>query len=309
MAGAGITVGRNGGSGVSSRYKAPFTFTGGTIAQVTIDLSGRPYEDVEWNSRLPFRATEPPARCVCGTSRGGHACVGWCGRGLREDHGRRRYPGQWDGFVNDSGVGVGFSVGFSLTALSFDPAEPVPGVETTLPDHIPPNALACFPSPTGSGRLTMAGVPDPVAPKITVPLPDGWNSVPGTGDVALTSTGPDGMSGAVTITETDLDPGGAFLRYAAGMRGSQPGVKLTVAAAQFCGYSSQQLSGTCQGPRDFRLRRPHDPHLDEHQNVPGGHQIAGARRRARIRRGEIHGDAAVRCRHPLKNPVFLVAGC
>jgi arylsulfatase len=54
LAGAGITVGRNGGSGVSSRFKAPFTFTGGTIAQVTIDLSGRPYVDVEKELTLAF---------------------------------------------------------------------------------------------------------------------------------------------------------------------------------------------------------------------------------------------------------------
>jgi arylsulfatase len=54
LAGAGITVGRNGGSGVSSRYKAPFAFTGGTIAQVTVDLSGRPYEDVEKETALAF---------------------------------------------------------------------------------------------------------------------------------------------------------------------------------------------------------------------------------------------------------------
>ena len=54
LAGAGITVGRNGGSGVSSRYKAPFIFTGGTIAQVTVDLSGRPYEDVEKDLALAF---------------------------------------------------------------------------------------------------------------------------------------------------------------------------------------------------------------------------------------------------------------
>ncbi len=54
LAGAGITVGRNGGSGVSSRYKAPFTFTGGTIAAVTIDLSGRPYHDVETELALAF---------------------------------------------------------------------------------------------------------------------------------------------------------------------------------------------------------------------------------------------------------------
>jgi arylsulfatase len=54
LAGAGITVGRNGGSAVSSRYKAPFAFTGGTIAQVTIDLSGRPYQDVEKELALAF---------------------------------------------------------------------------------------------------------------------------------------------------------------------------------------------------------------------------------------------------------------
>jgi len=160
----------------------------------------------------------------------------------------------------------GTAIGVSATASSTtsaaalaDPAEPVPGVETTLPDHIPPNALVCFPSPTGNGRLTMASVSDPVAPKITVPLPDGWNSAPGTGDVALTSTGPDGMSVRVTITGTDLDPGGAFLRYATDLRTSKPGAKVTVAAAQFCGYSSQLLSGTGGGPPavDFADRITH----------------------------------------------------
>ncbi|HWT50477.1 MAG TPA: hypothetical protein VN255_18535 [Mycobacterium sp.] len=99
-----------------------------------------------------------------------------------------------------------------------DPAEPVPGVQTTLPDHIPPNAVVCLPSPTGSGRLAMASVPDPVAPKTMFQLPDGWNSTRGTGDVALTSTGPDRMSVRVTIAAIDLDPGGAFLRYAADLR-------------------------------------------------------------------------------------------
>ena len=54
LAGAGITVGRNGGSGVSSRYKAPFTFTGGTIAQVAIDLSDKPYENIEKELALAF---------------------------------------------------------------------------------------------------------------------------------------------------------------------------------------------------------------------------------------------------------------
>ncbi|MGH3554123.1 MAG: arylsulfatase, partial [Mycobacterium sp.] len=54
LAGAGITVGRNGGSAVSSRYKAPFAFTGGAITQVTVDLSGRPYQDLEKELALAF---------------------------------------------------------------------------------------------------------------------------------------------------------------------------------------------------------------------------------------------------------------
>jgi arylsulfatase A-like enzyme len=54
LAGAGITVGRNGGSAVSSRYQAPFAFTGGSIAQVVVDLSGRPYEDLERELALAF---------------------------------------------------------------------------------------------------------------------------------------------------------------------------------------------------------------------------------------------------------------
>jgi arylsulfatase len=54
LAGVGITVGRNGGSAVSSRYKAPFAFSGGAIARVTVDLSGRPYLDVEKELALAF---------------------------------------------------------------------------------------------------------------------------------------------------------------------------------------------------------------------------------------------------------------
>jgi arylsulfatase len=47
LAGGGVSVGRNTGQAVSSAYKAPFTFSGGTIADVTVDLSGEPYADLE----------------------------------------------------------------------------------------------------------------------------------------------------------------------------------------------------------------------------------------------------------------------
>jgi hypothetical protein len=143
---------------------------------------------------------------------------------------------------------------------SFDPAEPVPGIATTQPEHLPPAAVTCArPPATGAGQTT-AKVSDPVAPTLAVSLPDGWSSVGGAGDRALTLTGPDGMSGAVIIAATDLEPGGAFLKYAVDMRDSRPGVRFTVAAAQFCGYSGQQLTGTFQNPSgafDFADRLAH----------------------------------------------------
>jgi hypothetical protein len=138
-----------------------------------------------------------------------------------------------------------------------DPAEAIPGVETTLPQHIPPNAVVCFPQPPFSGRLAMASVSDPVAPRVMFHLPDGWNSARASGDLAMTATGPAGMSVRVTITPTELDAGGAFLRYVADLRTAKPGVRVTVAAAQFCGYSSQLLGGTGPGAVEFADRITH----------------------------------------------------
>ncbi len=54
LAGATISIGRNSGSAVSSTFKAPYVFTGGTIAQVNVDLSGAPYVDVEKELALAF---------------------------------------------------------------------------------------------------------------------------------------------------------------------------------------------------------------------------------------------------------------
>jgi hypothetical protein len=125
---------------------------------------------------------------------------------------------------------------------------PVPGIETTLPDHIPPNAFVCFPEPSGIGVGTVAQVADPAAPRLTVTVPDGWTSEPGQGDVALTLSGPDGMTGTVTIAATTLDPAPAFADYAATLRRSRPGLRVDTAGAKFCGYSSQKLTGAFLGP-------------------------------------------------------------
>jgi len=47
LSGGGVAVGRNTGQAVSSSYKAPYPFTGGTIAKVVVDISGTPYLDLE----------------------------------------------------------------------------------------------------------------------------------------------------------------------------------------------------------------------------------------------------------------------
>lgn len=47
LAAASLSVGANNGSPVTRAYAAPFPFTGGTIAQVKIDVSGAPYADLE----------------------------------------------------------------------------------------------------------------------------------------------------------------------------------------------------------------------------------------------------------------------
>ncbi|OAT67100.1 arylsulfatase [Mycobacteroides immunogenum] len=54
LAGASLSIGRNSGSAVSSEYKAPYAFTGGTIAQVVVDISGEPYENLEKKLAIAF---------------------------------------------------------------------------------------------------------------------------------------------------------------------------------------------------------------------------------------------------------------
>jgi hypothetical protein len=49
IAGEGLCIGRDGGSGVTGDYpgEQPWRFTGGTIRRVAVDVSGEPYIDLE----------------------------------------------------------------------------------------------------------------------------------------------------------------------------------------------------------------------------------------------------------------------
>lgn len=163
-----------------------------------------------------------------------------------------------------------------------DPAEPVPGIAPTHSDHIPPGALACVVAPVGDGDPTEATVSDPSAPRITITVPRGWTSTPGTGDTALTSSGPDTLTATVTIAATDLTPESAFLHHTSTVGGTMPRLKFSVTGSPFCGYSSQQLTGTLQGPSggiDFADRVTHiwtntkqylvTIHVQAHSGTPG----------------------------------------
>ena len=47
LVGEGLCVGRDGGQPVSSDYESPYSFAGGVIKQVIVDVSGEPYADLE----------------------------------------------------------------------------------------------------------------------------------------------------------------------------------------------------------------------------------------------------------------------
>ncbi|MBJ7340486.1 hypothetical protein [Mycolicibacterium sp.] len=131
------------------------------------------------------------------------------------------------------------------TATSVSPVEfPTMGVTPTLRETIPPNALVCLPA-AAPGTPATAQIGDAAAPKVVVSLPEAWTAAPG--PTGLTLTGPDGMSGAVDITETALDPAAAFEKYSDDITASAPISSVSVLPAESCGFSGQRLMGVLSG--------------------------------------------------------------
>jgi hypothetical protein len=100
--------------------------------------------------------------------------------------------------------GCGHTSGTAAPSTHSDPAEPVPGIAATQPTQIPPDAAACTPTPADNGVATTATVSDPTAPRITINVPSGWSSAAGTGDTALTLSGPDRITHIWTNTKNYL---------------------------------------------------------------------------------------------------------
>lgn len=141
-----------------------------------------------------------------------------------------------------------------------DPIEPVPGIAPTRSEPIPANAINCVLTPGGNGEEITATVADPAAPRITIRVPEGWATESGTGNTALTMSGPRLMSATVGIAPTNPAPESVFLRYTAGLGGAMQRLKFVVTGAQFCGNSSEILTGTLRSEStriDFADRITH----------------------------------------------------
>lgn len=54
LSGGGLHVGRDGADSVSDEYEGPFSFTGGRVNAVTVNVSGEPYPDVEREAQAMF---------------------------------------------------------------------------------------------------------------------------------------------------------------------------------------------------------------------------------------------------------------
>jgi len=95
------------------------------------------------------------------------------------------------------------------------------------------------PANTVEARSAAAG-----SPTVIIGVPDGF--APGAqpeGDVALNLTGPDGMTGTVTIAPTTLDATDAFRQYADDRTADYEITSVSLLPSELCDYSGQELMG------------------------------------------------------------------
>lgn len=117
-----------------------------------------------------------------------------------------------------------------------------PGVVPTIQVPVPVDTVTCA-APGKPGTVVTATVSDPTAPLITLAVPPGWNSSPGSGDVGARMAGPDGMSATVTIAQSGLDPAAAFRDYTDQVMAQSPVSSVSILPGELCDYSGQKLMG------------------------------------------------------------------
>jgi hypothetical protein len=130
----------------------------------------------------------------------------------------------------------------ATTTSNSVPDQPPLGITPTLQVPIPAGTVTC-PADHRPPVSAVAEVPSAGAPRVTVGIPEGWSFTKGSGDIGLELTGPDGMTGFVSIAPTELDPETAFRQYTDAMLDGAAVSSVSILPGERCDYSGQRLMG------------------------------------------------------------------
>lgn len=162
---------------------------------------------------------------------------------------------------------------------------PEPGV---VPTTLPPAqaGTSCAPVDLPAVR-SVAQVPDPEAPTVTVGVPEGWSTASGNGDTeGARLEGPDSIEAVIIIEPTDLEPAAAFRGWI-DLTADATVSTVSTLPAELCGYSGQTMIGTLSDDRqnvEYRDRLVHVPtqsgnylivvHVEAPSGTPGFEEAA-----------------------------------
>jgi hypothetical protein len=137
------------------------------------------------------------------------------------------------------------------------------GVIETTRRPLEPLAQTCE-SPArqpGSQQVSFVQGARPGTPIIEILAPGDWTSAPSQANPTLNLTGPDGLTGTVTVAQTELGPAEAFEKYADEAMAKAPIASLSLLPGELCGYSGQKVIGSWSdgdgGPVQYRDRIAH----------------------------------------------------
>lgn len=139
------------------------------------------------------------------------------------------------------------------------------GVVETSRKPLEPKAKTCDPLPlgpaAGTQHVSFVQGGSPGTPIVDIVARDTWKFAVAQGNPVMAGTGPDGLTGSLTVTPTDLGPAEAFDKYADDIAKKAPISAINLRPAELCGYSGQELFGTLSGgaepPVEFSDRIAH----------------------------------------------------
>ena len=177
------------------------------------------------------------------------------------------------------------------------------GVVETTRRPLEPMAQTCEPTgrEPGSQQVSFVQGARPGTPIVELLAPENWTFAPSPVDPTLNLTGPDGMTGTVTVAPTELEPAEAFDKYADDAMAKAPIAALSVLPGELCGYSGQKLMGMvgCRQRGPGRVSRPHRARLDQLRVLSGRDSPRRPAGRPRLRRRGGPDDAGLRHPHTL----------